>query len=103
MTDRAEYGLRSGLYSFLRSPWGWRVGFVLLLALGAPRIARQVRTGFCRPAGGVIGSYSYDFDLTMGFIDQFVKTGVLYDTTGVDPYGPITSSMLKYPPLTRRS
>ena len=61
-------------------------------------MARQVRTCFCPPPGGVVGGYSYDIDLTIGFVEQFVKTGVLYDTTGVDPYGPITSSMLKYPP-----
>jgi hypothetical protein len=44
------------------------------------------------------GGYSFDLDLTMGYVDKFAKTGVLYDTTGFDPYGPVTNTMFKYPP-----
>jgi hypothetical protein len=98
MTNGAGYTVRSRLHSFLRSRWGWGIGFALLLALGAPRIARQVRACFCPPAVLKSGGYSFDLDLTMAFVDKFSKTGVLYDTTGFDPYGPTTTTMFKYPP-----
>lgn len=97
MTNRAAQG-RLPWRPFLRSRWAWWAGFVLLLGLGAPRIVRQVRTCFVLVAGNSSASEFFDFYLLMGYIDHFTETGVLYDTTGVDPYGPITSSMLKYPP-----
>jgi hypothetical protein len=97
MVGEAGHGIRPFLHRIIRSRWGWWSGIVLLLALGAPRIARQVGTCFRPPADGVSEGLG-DFRLLMGLIDNFAKTGVLYDTTGADPYGPVTVSMLKYPP-----
>jgi hypothetical protein len=39
-----------------------------------------------------------DLNLMMTHVRKFSETGVLYDTTAADPYGPVTVSMLKYPP-----
>ncbi len=71
------------------------LGCLFLLVLGAPRIVRQVRDCVMTPADV---HYMTDFAILTRVVDNFSKTGVLYDTTGRDPYGPVTRSMLKYPP-----
>jgi hypothetical protein len=98
MADPARAGIPQRAGSFLRSPWAWRVGFVLLLALGLPRVARQVRACFFPPDASTERWAFFDFNLMMEHVRHYSETGVLYDTTGVDPYGPVTTSMLKYPP-----
>lgn len=99
MADSADQKPRSSLRALLRPRVAWWCGLVLLLALGLPRILHQVRGCFAPPAGRPYhGMVLGDFTSLMRFIDDFLETGVLYDTTGVDPYGPITISMLKYPP-----
>jgi hypothetical protein len=76
----------------------WMLFFGLLLALGMPRLVRQARACFVPEQGERPGAAFFDFMLMRTRMQEYENTGVLYDTTGVDPFGPVTTSMFKYPP-----
>jgi hypothetical protein len=74
---------------------GLLVALILLAVWGAARMVEDLRPVFTPIRGKAL---LYDFRIMVLRLGDYHRSGVLYNTKGVDAFGPKTITMFKYPP-----